>query len=162
MQAIQSIFCSKKGNIAREINGCFLNKTSHIMVFMHKNKRFMHKCIRMHKKKTRESRCIISDVTRREREQKTPDWLKKWGINTCFFWLYIWSFWLSLHFKCGNVKIKKRVKRNRKTKIEILKRWNDCAIDQYGIWWFEDCNYWDVIRRIGRSGRIFFPKTVSV
>ena len=72
-QAIQSIFCSKKGNIAREINGCFLNKTSHIMVFMHKNKRFMHKCIRMHKKKTRESRCIISDVTRREREQKTPD-----------------------------------------------------------------------------------------
>ena len=63
MQAIQSIFCSKKGNIAREINGCFLNKTSHIMVFMHK-------------KKTRESSCIISDVTRREREQKTPDWLK--------------------------------------------------------------------------------------
>lgn len=43
------------------------------MVFMHKNKRFMHKCIRMHKKKTMESRCIISDVTRREREQKTPD-----------------------------------------------------------------------------------------
>ena len=84
MQAIQSIFCSKKGNIAREINGCFLNKTSHIMVFMHKNKRFMHKCIHMHKKKTRELYCIISDVTRREREQKTPDWLKKWGINTCF------------------------------------------------------------------------------
>ena len=84
MQAIQSIFCSKKGNIAREINGCFLNKTSHIMVFMHKNKRFMHKCIHMHKKKTRELYCIISDVTRREREQKTPDWLKKWGISTCF------------------------------------------------------------------------------
>ena len=60
-------------NIAREINGCFLNKTSHIMVFMHKNKRFMHKCIHMHKKKTRELYCIISDVTRREREQKTPD-----------------------------------------------------------------------------------------
>ena len=71
IQAIQSIFCSKKGNIAREINGCFLNKTSHIMVFMHKNKRFMHKCIHMHKKKTRELYCIISDVTRREREQKT-------------------------------------------------------------------------------------------
>ena len=70
MQAIQSIFCSKIGNIAREINGCFLNKTSHIMVFMHKNKRFMHKCIHMHKKKTRELHCIISDVTRREREQK--------------------------------------------------------------------------------------------
>ena len=38
------------------------------MVFMHKNKRFMHKCIHMHKKKTRELYCIISDVTRRERE----------------------------------------------------------------------------------------------
>lgn len=56
-----------------KVNGCFLNKTSHIMVFMHKNKRFMHKCIHMHKKKTRELYCIISDVTRREREQKTPD-----------------------------------------------------------------------------------------
>ena len=32
------------------------------MVFMHKNKRFMHKCIHMHKKKTRELYCIISDV----------------------------------------------------------------------------------------------------
>lgn len=49
------------------------------MVFMHKNKHFMHKCIRMHKKKTRELRCIISDVTRREREQKNIRLTEKMG-----------------------------------------------------------------------------------
>lgn len=40
------------------------------MVFMHKNKHFMHKCIRMHKKKTRESRFIISDVTSEKGNKK--------------------------------------------------------------------------------------------
>ena len=49
------------------------------MVFMHKNKRFMLKCIHMQKKKTRELYYIISDVTRREREQKNIRLTEKMG-----------------------------------------------------------------------------------